>query len=148
MQKNTREIIFPTAVPDPQYKLICIQPIRDRACQYRTHLHTANQRPHLSISYFNPLSTSPAGSLKMTLCWITFDTATRNQGGDLPVGTYFFWIVRAKMCRSCLIYASMLFPWNTPLWDNGKVQYTLHRVRAYIHTRTHCFIDCAIYFTY
>ena len=27
-----------------------------------THLHTVNQRPHLSISYFNPLSTSPAGS--------------------------------------------------------------------------------------
>ena len=26
----------------PQYELICIQPIRDRACQYRTHLHTAN----------------------------------------------------------------------------------------------------------
>ena len=25
-----------------QYELICIQPIRDRACQYRTHLHTAN----------------------------------------------------------------------------------------------------------
>ena len=24
-----REIIFPTAVPDPQYELICIQPIRD-----------------------------------------------------------------------------------------------------------------------
>ena len=23
-----REIIFPTAVPDPQYELICIQPIR------------------------------------------------------------------------------------------------------------------------
>ena len=32
------EIIFPTAVPDPQYEL---------------YLHTANQRPHLSISYFN-----------------------------------------------------------------------------------------------
>ena len=68
-----REIIFPTAVPDPQYKLICIQPIRDRACQYRTHLHTANQRPHLSISYFNFLYkfTRKNGDLRLPYTYCT-----------------------------------------------------------------------------
>ena len=29
-----REIIFPTAVPDPQYELICIQPIRATWYEY------------------------------------------------------------------------------------------------------------------